>query len=169
VALIVDRMPSLSEPLRCYRCGASLARLTLPLARLDECPSCAVHLHVCRMCVRYAPSKPKQCTEEDALEVRDKRSANFCDYFSPSATAFAGEDLAAERRSREQLEALFGTADKAPAAGAERGGDEMQRAASSRGNQAGAAATEAARDEPDAGGLSPAERARQQAEALFKK
>ena len=75
--------------LRCYRCGASVAALTLPLARLDECPQCHVHLHVCRMCERYAPRKPKGCSEEDAIEVRDKKAANFCDYFKPTPRAYA--------------------------------------------------------------------------------
>ena len=67
----------MAHDLRCYRCGASLAALTLPLARLDECPQCRVHLHACRMCERYAPRKPKGCSEDDAIEVRDKKAANF--------------------------------------------------------------------------------------------
>ena len=78
----------MAHDLRCYRCGESLAALTLPLARLDECPKCHVHLHVCRMCERYAPRKPKGCSEDDAIEVRDKKAANFCDYFKPTPRAF---------------------------------------------------------------------------------
>ena len=98
----------MAHDLRCYRCGESLAKLTLPLARLDECPKCRVHLHVCRMCERYAPRKPKGCSEDDAIEVRDKKAANFCDYFKPTARAFdsggaasrASRALAARRYSR---------------------------------------------------------------------
>ncbi|HEU4618601.1 MAG TPA: hypothetical protein VFV10_11190 [Gammaproteobacteria bacterium] len=130
----------MAEPLHCYRCGGSLERLTLPLSRLDECPSCGVQLHVCRMCVHYAPSKPKQCDEDDALEVRDKRTPNFCDYFTPSAQAFSGGEAAADRDARERLAALFGDA------------------------AASAAAKDAPKKKP-----SPEDIARQQAEALFKK
>ena len=93
--------------LRCYRCGNDLVSLTLPFARLDECPQCRVHLHVCRMCMRFAPRRPTGCSEGDAPEVRDKASANFCDYFKPSAGAFDGAAQAAEARARTELDALF--------------------------------------------------------------
>ena len=97
----------MAEPLHCYRCGASLEKLSLPLSRLDECPQCAAHLHVCRMCQRYAPRLPKGCSEDDAPDVRDKQSANFCDYFKPSATAFDPAAQAADAAARAQLDALF--------------------------------------------------------------
>jgi hypothetical protein len=96
------------EPLRCYRCGASLAALVLPLGRLEECPKCAAQVHVCRMCQRYAPQLPKGCNEDDAPDVRDKKSANFCDYFKPSPHAFTKSELAADERARAELDALFG-------------------------------------------------------------
>ena len=48
---------AMAHELRCCRCGESLATLSLPLARLDECPKCHVHLHVCRMCERYRAAK----------------------------------------------------------------------------------------------------------------
>jgi hypothetical protein len=133
------------DALLCYRCGSSLERLTLPLSRLDECPGCGVQLHVCRMCVHYAPSKPKQCDEDDALEVRDKRSANFCDYFRPSPHAFEGGEMAAEKDARERLAALFGETTQGPARSRE--------------------------DTADAGERrpSPEELAKQRADALFKK
>lgn len=99
--------------LACYRCGASLEALTLPLARLDMCPGCDVELHVCRMCVNYSPSAPDGCIEEDAPEVRNKTTANFCDYFSPNPSAFDGRELRAEDRARTELDALFGNAGEA--------------------------------------------------------
>ena len=95
------------EPLHCYRCGASLAALSLPLARLDECPQCRAQLHVCKMCQRFAPRLPKGCSEDDAPDVRDKQSANFCDYFKPSAAAFDPAQRDAETAARAALEALF--------------------------------------------------------------
>ena len=104
------------SPLVCYRCSASLATLTLPLARLDTCPECSVELHVCRMCTHYAPRLPDACDEEDAPEFRNKTAANFCDYFAPNAAAFDGKEQHAENKARAELDALFGgSADSAPA------------------------------------------------------
>jgi hypothetical protein len=93
--------------LNCYRCGTSLAELSLPLSRLDSCPSCSVDLHVCRMCFNYAPGRPDDCSEEDAAEVRNKTAANFCDYFVPDADVFDGSEITSDRQAREQLAKLF--------------------------------------------------------------
>ncbi|HKL63813.1 MAG TPA: hypothetical protein VJ883_10630 [Woeseiaceae bacterium] len=97
-----------SNDLGCWRCGASLAKLTLPLSRLDECPECGIPLHVCRMCVHYDPAVARQCREDDAEEVKEKERPNFCDYFRPSVTAFESSAIDAERKAREELEGLFG-------------------------------------------------------------
>jgi hypothetical protein len=93
--------------LHCYRCGESLAALSLPLARLDECPKCRAQLHVCRMCERFAPRLPKGCREDDAPDVRDKKNANFCDYFKPSATAYDPAEQQTEQAARAALDSLF--------------------------------------------------------------
>ena len=69
--------------LSCWKCGASLECYTLPLRRLEECPSCRAELHVCRMCVEYDTAVAKHCREPTADEVRDKTHANFCDHFKP--------------------------------------------------------------------------------------
>ncbi|RMF97765.1 MAG: hypothetical protein D6727_04835 [Gammaproteobacteria bacterium] len=103
----------MSDALHCYRCGASLAALTLPLGRLDECPDCHVELHVCRMCVYFDPSVSKQCREDDAEEVKEKARANFCDWFKPNPAAHDPRFKQAEARARDQLGALFGEADGA--------------------------------------------------------
>ena len=94
--------------LRCHRCGESLAALSLPLTRLDECPKCRAQLHVCRMCERFAPRVPKGCSEEDSPDVRDKNAANFCDYFKPRPAAFSNASTAAADRAKAELDALFG-------------------------------------------------------------
>jgi hypothetical protein len=60
------------------------------------------------MCTHFAPRLPSGCDEQDALEVRDKANANFCDYFRPSAKAFDAGQSAAVARSTAELEALFG-------------------------------------------------------------
>jgi len=98
--------------LLCYRCGASLETLSLPLGRLDLCPGCGVELHVCRMCVHYAPARPEACDEDDAVEVRNKTAANFCDYFAPTRGVFDGREQQAEAVARQQLEALFGATEE---------------------------------------------------------
>ena len=92
----------------CYRCGASLAALSLPLSRQDECPGCGNHLHVCKMCVYFDARVPRQCREDGADEVRDKDRLNFCDWFKPSESAFDAGRKDEEDAARAALEALFG-------------------------------------------------------------
>jgi hypothetical protein len=92
----------------CWKCGASLAALTLPLRRLEECKACHAELHVCRMCVDYDTSVAKSCREPIAEEVKDKEHANFCDYFKPRPDAYRPRDTTEEAKSRATLDALFG-------------------------------------------------------------
>lgn len=98
-------MPA-SHELCCWKCGASLAGLTLPLRRLEECRSCGAELHVCRMCEFYDTTVAKSCREPIAEEVKDKTRANFCDYFRPRPGAYAPASDAAAR-ARAELERLF--------------------------------------------------------------
>lgn len=94
--------------LNCYRCGASLSALSLPLSRRDACPECRAELHVCRMCVFFAPNRSPRCTNEDAEDVRDEHKANFCDYFVPTPEAYTEEQRSAESEAGSALAALFG-------------------------------------------------------------
>lgn len=96
--------------MQCWRCGADLERLTLPLGRRDECPACLVELHVCKMCVYFDPAVTKACREDDAEEVKEKEGANFCDYFKPSADAYVPGFTAASASAQAQLADLFGDA-----------------------------------------------------------
>lgn len=98
----------MSTELHCYRCGASLVALTLPISRQDECPECSVYLHVCRMCEFYDPNVPKQCTEDDAEEVLEKDRLNFCDWFKPGSDVFDADRAAEETRAKSELRSLFG-------------------------------------------------------------
>lgn len=97
----------MTHSLVCWKCGASLAELTLPLRRLEECRQCHAELHVCRMCEWYSVSVAKHCRETVAEEVKDKERANFCDYFKPRAGAFQAVDDQAVK-ARGDLDALFG-------------------------------------------------------------
>jgi hypothetical protein len=92
----------------CWKCGADLAALTLPLSRRDECARCRAELHVCRMCVDFDPHVAKQCREPTAEEVSDKIAANFCDFFKPRPGAYTPRDSSATERARTELERLFG-------------------------------------------------------------
>ena len=108
----------------CWKCGASLAALALPLRRLEECKACGAELHVCRMCVDYDTSVAKSCREPIAEEVKEKERANFCDYFKPRPDAYRPRDETEEHKSRAALDTLFGargsTAPAAATADAER-------------------------------------------------
>jgi hypothetical protein len=92
----------------CWKCGASLAHLSLPLTRLDACKNCTAELHACKLCEFYDIGKAKHCREPIAEEVRDKERANFCDYFRPRAGAYSDKQLQEADKARAALDALFG-------------------------------------------------------------
>ncbi|HJY37545.1 MAG TPA: hypothetical protein VJ299_08775 [Steroidobacteraceae bacterium] len=99
----------------CWKCGTSLADLTLPLRRLEECRNCGAELHVCKLCEWYSLAVAKHCREPIAEEVKDKERANFCDYFKPRPGAYSKADVSASNQARAGLDALFGGAkDAAP-------------------------------------------------------
>jgi len=97
----------MSEIISCFRCGESLEKLSLPLSRRDECPSCMVNVHVCRMCIYFDTNVPRQCLEDGAEEVLDKVKVNFCDWFKPSTTAFDPVMSARESQAKASLASLF--------------------------------------------------------------
>jgi hypothetical protein len=96
------------NPLVCWKCGASLAELSLPLSRLDECKKCTAELHVCKLCEFYNTTVAKHCRETIAEEVKDKERANFCDYFKPRPDAYSTTNLDAAAQAKSDLAALFG-------------------------------------------------------------
>jgi hypothetical protein len=98
----------LAHDLKCWKCGAALAALSLPLRRLEECPTCRAELHVCRMCVQFDKQAYQQCREPTVEEVRDKSRANFCDHYKPNAAAWTGGEAAQNDRARSELDKLFG-------------------------------------------------------------
>jgi hypothetical protein len=97
----------MSHSLVCWRCGASLAGLSLPLRHLEVCKACNAELHVCKMCVEYDISYAKHCKEPTAEEVRKKDEANFCDHFKPKEGAYVAKNEAEIARSRSALDDLF--------------------------------------------------------------
>lgn len=98
----------MSHIIACYRCGASLAALSLPLSRRDQCPACYADLHVCKMCEHFDPAKPRQCREDGAEDVTDKERPNFCDWFKPADNAFDPDRKSAADEAEDALATLFG-------------------------------------------------------------
>ncbi|MEQ8205270.1 MAG: hypothetical protein RIA65_03770 [Woeseia sp.] len=98
----------MTDIIQCYRCGASLEALSLPLSRQDQCPACAHYVHVCRMCQHFDRGVARQCREDDAEEVMNKVNANFCDWFKPATDRYvaAGSDPAGIANAA--LASLFG-------------------------------------------------------------
>lgn len=97
-----------SSEILCYRCGASLAALTLPFSRRDMCPACSVHVHACRQCAFFDRNAIGQCLEEEAEEVLEKERVNFCEWFRPSENAYDAGGRAAHDDAARELAALFG-------------------------------------------------------------
>ncbi|MGB9429229.1 MAG: hypothetical protein WCC11_05035 [Gammaproteobacteria bacterium] len=98
----------ITDNLVCWKCGASLKDVPMPLSRLSECLVCHAELHVCRMCGYYDPRKAESCAEQRADPPQDKQRANFCEYFEARTQAFQTKDNNAVERAKEGLEKLFG-------------------------------------------------------------
>jgi ribosome-binding protein aMBF1 (putative translation factor) len=96
-----------AQSLVCWRCGASLSALTLPLRRLEVCKACNAELHVCRMCVEFDTSYAKHCKEPTAEEVRKKDEANFCDHFRPNQNAYRPKNEPEIAKAKSALDDLF--------------------------------------------------------------
>lgn len=113
-------MTSDSPALVCWRCGAAIEESVLPLRREEVCTSCNADLHVCKLCRFFNPRLSDGCDEPIAGGVTNKERANFCDYFTPSASAFAGR-RANDAQARAALDALFGGAGGATSSAAAEG------------------------------------------------
>lgn len=105
-------MTKLEKPVwRCWKCGAELKELILPLSRREECPACRAELHVCRMCEWYDSRVADHCREDRAEQVSDATRANFCDYFKLSADTFSAKENIKQSAAKNKLGALFGESD----------------------------------------------------------
>ncbi len=93
--------------LDCWKCGAPLADMPMPVGRAEYCRACRAEIHVCRMCRFYDLGKARQCAEPVADPVGNKERANFCGYFEPVGDRFRPASTAGEA-SRAALDALFG-------------------------------------------------------------
>lgn len=97
----------MAHDIQCWKCGASLAHLSLPFGRQERC-NCGADLHACKLCREYDPRQPQQCREPTVEEVRNKERANFCDHYKPVSGAWkGGSPSAAADAARAELEKLF--------------------------------------------------------------
>ena len=108
--------------LQCWKCGASLAGMLLPLSLRETCPSCRADLHVCKMCRHYDAHRSGQCRELAAERVADKTRVNDCGWFVPRPEAYKGGGAAMAQASRGALDALFAIQADANQTGAEQAG-----------------------------------------------
>lgn len=94
----------------CWKCGAELRGVPLPLSRTAECPSCKAELHACRLCQFYDARTTRQCSEIRAEEIIKKDQANYCDWFKPRPNAFDARAQAKAATAKSKLDGLFGGA-----------------------------------------------------------
>lgn len=100
----------MSEALVCWKCGAALDGVPMPLSRLSVCLKCAAELHACKLCEFHEPKLRQGCLEDRAEHVQEKEHANFCDYFRPRSRAHVPKDAGKTQTVRAELDALFGSA-----------------------------------------------------------
>ena len=101
-------MHNIPENLNCWKCGAGLEYLLMPLSRSAHCKTCGAALHVCRMCRFYDPRVAKQCREPVADAVKDKDRPNFCGYLELNPLAWEPADHSEADATASDLNALFG-------------------------------------------------------------
>ena len=97
----------MSNELKCWNCGKSVADVPLPISRHANCSHCFEVLHCCRMCRHYDDSAHIKCSHERAEPPVIKESANFCDYFKPT-NRFDAQHRSKSVSARTDLEDLFG-------------------------------------------------------------
>jgi len=98
---------NVQKSLKCWKCGAGLDYLIMPLSRSAHCKDCDAALHVCRMCRFYDPRVAKQCREPVADAVRDKDRPNFCGYLELNPQAWQPVDDSQAQTSASELNDLF--------------------------------------------------------------
>jgi len=88
----------------CFNCGTEI-QLDRRATRQDSCPRCMSYVRCCRNCRFYDPGAHNQCREPQSSWVKDKESANFCDYFEPSSEKPVGNTRKAD--AMQKLNELF--------------------------------------------------------------
>jgi hypothetical protein len=90
----------------CHACMRELS-FGRVIGRRDECPFCRADVHCCLNCRFYDPAASKQCREPAAELVRDKKRANYCDYFVFNESRTTGAQSGEVENSRKAFDDLF--------------------------------------------------------------
>jgi hypothetical protein len=102
----------MESALVCWKCGAPLDGVPMPLSRLSQCLKCGSELYTCLMCRFHDPKLNDGCREERAEHVQEKARANFCEWFEPRAGAHRSRDEDPAAKAKVELDALFGGVSK---------------------------------------------------------
>ena len=86
---------------KCFFCGREIGG-SEKIYRSSLCPDCGKDLRICYNCKFYAPGYQWDCRETISELVRDKDSANFCDFFS-----FAGQGGKNTNQDKEKARSVF--------------------------------------------------------------
>lgn len=92
----------------CPSCGTAIDNITT-ISRTSFCPQCKAYLHSCVNCEFYSPGRSNDCLEPQAEFVKDKRGANFCDFFKLSRKVrmqYKNEEK--RKKAIEDFKRLFG-------------------------------------------------------------
>ena len=94
--------------MQCWKCGTTIDLTPRSrVSRNDSCQHCHSDLHACKNCRFHDPTVHNQCRETQAEWVSDRERANFCDYFSPSATTAGASPGAAAQNAKSAFDRLF--------------------------------------------------------------
>lgn len=90
---------------KCWKCGQPLGKVDY--GRETLCIGCGKPTRACRNCRLYTRSRPNDCAEPRAEDVRDKEKANFCDFFDPNPEPASDKPDTAQTDLLNAAENLF--------------------------------------------------------------
>lgn len=94
----------------CYKCG-NFEEIAKPVPRSAVCGVCGADIRCCKNCAFYEEGAHYDCRETINELVRDKEKANFCEYFSYTASGKGkGENAWQEKKAeaKKAFDSLFG-------------------------------------------------------------
>ena len=96
------------KKLVCWKCGQDASEHPQPLSTYAECSACGAYLHCCRTCSHWNPKLRISCEETRAEEVKDRETANFCQWFTTTSKVHQSQiESASAQAARDQLTNLF--------------------------------------------------------------
>lgn len=90
----------------CWKCKNEIKGIE-KVGRSGTCPYCQAYLHCCFNCRFYDKFAYHECKEPQAEWVKEKDSANFCDYFSSVKEKPKNHKTLSKEEARKKLNELF--------------------------------------------------------------